>query len=45
MRDTQAPVGNMYVEPESFMHTYGDLLQQCCQRHIQEYYQLKYEPT
>ena len=37
MRDTQAPVGNMYVEPEAFIHTYGDLLQQCCQRHIQEY--------
>ena len=25
MRDTQSPVGNMYFQPETSIHTYGSL--------------------
>ena len=45
MRDTKSPVGNIYFQPESSIHTYGALPKEVMSNTYSGVYQLKYELT
>ena len=45
VQDTQAPVENMYFQPEASIYTYGALPTAVLSKTCSRVYQLKYEPT
>ena len=45
MRDIQSPVGNVYFQPEAFIHTYGALPTAVLSKIYSGVYQLKYDTS
>ena len=43
VRDTQSPVGNMYLQPETSLHSYGSFPSAVLSKAYSEVCQLKYE--